>query len=67
MKCLQCGNDATETGETAGSIEIRECGEGHRTGQATAAMIKRSNADKRAALKAMKSGTVEYTPQSEAA
>lgn len=67
MICLQCRKSASENGEVFNGVKIRECVDGHRTGQATAAMIKKSAAYKRAAQKLEKDGIIDFTSDEKAA
>lgn len=60
MKCLQCGIDATENGETYGKIKIRICADGHRTAPATAAMNKQAAAWRKAARAADAENIIDF-------
>ena len=61
MKCLQCLAPAVENGEKAGTVTLRVCADGHRTGQATPSMIARSEKYHKAIAKAAKDGIFDYT------
>lgn len=67
MICLQCNKPANENGEVFNNVKIRECADGHRTGQATAAMIRKSNTYKRIVNKLKKDGIFSFTPEEKAA
>lgn len=65
MNCLQCNKPAVESGESVGKVKLRLCVDGHRTGEATAAMVAKSEKYRKAIAKAAKSGVFDYTAKTE--
>lgn len=62
MKCLQCSKPAETSGDVIDGQPVRVCADGHRTAEATPAMVKQSNKWRAAALKARKNSVIDYAP-----